>query len=173
MKPGCWLVLVLLFCPIVRSQQTENVPILADVRNVILSKPLAVTREVASASKAFARFRDPQWSALTIAQIGAASADAATSLNNFQRCPACLETGFSKYFVGEHPDAHKYVLAGAMEIGAEAVLAHYFRNRGPKNKWYWKALWSLPQSFSLCAHARAAEHNTALLADHLPAKSPH
>lgn len=163
MKPGCWLALPLLFSPVARSQQIENVQSSAKIPKIILSSPLGVTREVANASKDFLLFRDPQWSALTIAQIGAASADAATSLNNFQRCPTCLETGVSKYFVGEHPDAHKYILGGAIEIGAEAVLTHYLRNHGPKGKWYWKMVWSLPQSLSLYEHARAANHNAALI----------
>ena len=107
-------------------------------------------------------FRDPQWSILTIGQIGAASADAVTSLNNLHTCPSCSETGVSRSFVGQHPDAHKYIIGGAIEIGVEAVTAHYFRNHGPTRKWYWKALWALQQSFSLYEHARAAQQNAAL-----------
>lgn len=162
MKVGCWLVLALLTSPPAQSQQVEKVQPSANIPKFILSKSLGATREVAAASRDFALFRDPQWSALTIAQIGASSADAATSLANFRRCPTCLETGVSKYFVGEHPDAHKYILGGAIEIGAEAALAHHFRSRGPKEKWYWKILWSLPQSLSLYEHAQAANHNAAL-----------
>ncbi len=107
-------------------------------------------------------FRDPQWSVLTIGQIGASSADAVTSLNNLHSCPSCLEIGVSRFFVGQHPDAHKYVVGGAIEIGVEAVTAHYFRNHGPIQKWYWRTLWMLPQSFSLYEHAQAAHHNAAL-----------
>jgi hypothetical protein len=107
-------------------------------------------------------FRDPQWSALTIAQIGAASADAVTSLRNLHRCASCIESGPSRIFLGWRPDAHKYILGGAVEIGVEAVTAHYFWNRGPIRKWYWKALWAVPQSFSLYEHAQAAHHNATL-----------
>ena len=154
--------MALLLSPIARAQQSEKVQPAVTVRNAILSKPLSVTREVAAASSDFVKFRDPQWSFLTIAQIGAASADAVTSLNNLHTCPSCSETGPSRFFVGQHPDAHKYIIGGAIEIGVEAVTAHYFRNHGPTRKWYWKALWALPQSFSLYEHARAAQRNAAL-----------
>lgn len=117
---------------------------------------------MAATARDFVTFRDPQWSALTIAQIGAASADAVTSLNNLHSCPNCSETGVSRFFVGAHPDAHKYIVAGAIEIGMESVAAHYFRNHGPIRKWYWRTLWELPQSLSLYEHAPAARHNTRL-----------
>ncbi len=162
MKHGCWLAMALFVSPVAYAQQIEKVQPVAPVRSAILSKPLGVAREVAATSRDFVMFRDPQWSVLTIAQIGAASADALTSLNNLHSCPGCLETGVSRFIVGQHPDAHKYILAGAMEIGVEAVTAHYFRSRGPARKWYWKALWTLPQSFSLYEHIQAAHHNTAL-----------
>ena len=70
-----------------------------------------------------------------------------------------METGVSRFFVGQHPDAHKYIVGGAIEIGVEAVTAHYFRNHGPTRKWYWRALWELPQSISLYEHADAAHYN--------------
>jgi hypothetical protein len=154
--------MALLLSPITQAQQIENVQRVAAVRNAIVSKPLGVAREVAAASRDFVMFRDPQWSILTLGQIGAASADAVTSLNNLQSCPSCSETGVSRFLVGQHPDAHKYIIGGAIEIGVEAVAAHYFRNHGPTRKWYWKALWALPQSFSLYEHARAAQRNAAL-----------
>ena len=154
--------MALLLSPIVRAQQIEKVQPASTVRKAILSKPLSVTREVAAASRDFVTLRDPQWTALTIGQIGAASADAVTSLNNLHSCPSCSETGVSRFFVGQHPDAHKYIIGGAIEIGVEAVTAHYFRSRGPARKWYWKALWTLPQSFSLYEHIQAAHHNTGL-----------
>lgn len=154
--------MALFLFPIAQSQQIEKVQPVAAVRNVIASKPMGVAREVAATSRDFVMFRDPQWSVLTIGQIGAASADAVTSLNNLDTCPSCSETGMSRFFVGQHPDAHKYIIGGAIEIGVEAVAAHYFRNHGPTRKWYWKALWALPQSFSLYEHARAAQHNAAL-----------
>ena len=162
MKHGCWLAMAVLLSPIAQAQQIEKVQPTAAVRDTILSKPLGVAREVAATSRDFVTFRDPQWSLLTIAQIGAASADAATSLNNLHSCSSCSETGVSRFFVGQHPDAHKYILGGVIEIGVEAVTAHYFRNHGPTRKWYWKALWMLPQSFSLYEHARAAQQNAAL-----------
>jgi hypothetical protein len=162
MKHVCWLVMVLLLSPIAHSQQIEKVQPAVMVRNTLLSKPMGVAREVAATARDFAKLRDPQWSVLTIAQIGAASADAATSLNNFHSCPSCSESGVSRFFVGRHPVAHKYIIGGAIEIGVEAVTAHYFRNHGPIRKWYWKALWTVPQSFSLYEHARAAQHNAAL-----------
>jgi len=154
--------MALLLSPIVQAQQIEKVQPASTVLKAILSKPLSVTREVAAASRDFVTLRDPQWTALTIGQIGAASADAVTSLNNLHSCPSCSETGVSRFFVGQHPDAHKYIIGGAIEIGVEAVTAHYFRNHGPTRKWYWKALWTLPQSFSLYEHARAAQRNAAL-----------
>jgi hypothetical protein len=129
---------------------------------VALSVPARVARETAAAARDFATFRDPAWSALTLAQIGAASADAATSLNNLGACPGCMETGVSRFFVGRRPDAHKYVIGGAIEVGLEAVASHYFRACGPARKWYWKTLWTLPQSLSLYEHARAADHNARL-----------
>jgi hypothetical protein len=172
MKHGCWLAMAVLLSPIAQAQQIEKVQPTAAVRNAILSKPLGVAREVAATSRDLATFRDPQWSLLTIAQIGAASADAVTSLNNLHSCPNCSETGVSRFFVGQHPDAHKYILGGVIEIGVEAVTAHYFRNHGPTRKWYWKALWTLPQSFSLYEHARAAQQNAALGLGCFSSRSP-
>jgi hypothetical protein len=162
MKHGCWLVMALLVSPIAYAQQIDKVQPVAAVRDTILSKPLGIAREVAATSRDFVMFRDPQWSVLTIAQIGAASADAVTSLNNLHSCPSCWENGVSRFFVGQHPGAHKYIIGGAIEIGVEAVTVHYFRSRGPARKWYWKALWTLPQSFSLYEHIQATRHNTAL-----------
>jgi hypothetical protein len=132
------------------------------VPNMFLSKPLGIAREVGSAARDFATFRDPQWSVLTIGQIGAGTADMVTSLNNLHSCPSCREVGISRYFVGAHPDAHKYIVGGILEIGIEAVTAHYMRNHGPMRKWYWRTLWTLPQSLSLYGHARAASHNASL-----------
>jgi hypothetical protein len=151
-----------LLSPIACAQQIEKVQPAGTVRNELLSKPIGVAREVAATARDFVTFRDPQWSVLTLGQIGAASADAITSLNNLHSCPSCSETGVSRLFVGQHPDAHKYIIGGAIEIGIEAVTAHYFRNHGPIRKWYWRTLWTLPQSFSLYEHARAAHNNAAL-----------
>jgi hypothetical protein len=162
MKHAQWLVLALLLSPNVHSQQIEKVQPANAFRNVLISKPIGIAREVRTTARDFATFRDPQWSVLTIAQIGAASADAVTSLNNLHGCPSCPENGVSEFFVGRHPDTHKYIIAGAIEIGVEAVTVHYFRNREPKQKLHWRILWALPQSFSLYEHAHAALHNTSL-----------
>ena len=162
MKQSCWLALALLLSPAASAQQIEKVQPVSAVREAILSKSRGIARETAATSRDLVMFRDPQWSALTIAQIGAASADAVSSLNNLHSCPSCFETGVSRLFVGQRPDAHKYILGGAIEIGVEAVTAHYFRNHGPIRKWYWRALWALPQSFSLYEHARATQYNVAL-----------
>jgi hypothetical protein len=162
MKHGCWLSMALLVSPIAYARQIETVRPTGTLRNGLLSKPAAVAREVAATARDFVSFRDPRWSILTIGQIGAASADMVTSLDNVHNCPSCSEVGVSRFFVGEHPDAHKYIIGGAIEIGIEAVTAHYFRNHGPIRKWYWRTLWTLPQSFSLYEHARAAHHNALL-----------
>jgi hypothetical protein len=156
------VVLLLLLSPIARSQQIEKVLPPPPARSDLLSKPLRFAREVEATARDFATFRDPQWSALTFAQIGAATADEVTTLNNFRACATCTEIGPSRFFVGQRPDAHKFVIAGVIEIGVEAVAAHYFRNHGPKQKLYWKALWALPQSFSLFEHAQAAYYNATL-----------
>src|SRR6267378_1985466 len=76
-------------------------------------------------------FRDPKWTFLTIAQIAAATADTETSLHNFRICPRCVEIGISRLVVGRRPDAHKYALMGVVEIGVEAVTAHYLHKHGP------------------------------------------
>jgi hypothetical protein len=162
MKHACWLLIAFLLSPIAHSQQIEKVQPAATVRNALFSGPMGVAREVGATARDFVTFRDPAWSVLTIGQIGAASVDAVTSLNNFHSCPSCSESGVSRFFVGHRPDAHKYIIGGAIEIGVGAVTAHYFRNHGPIRKWYWKALWTVPQSFSLYEHARAAQHNAAL-----------
>jgi hypothetical protein len=161
MKHIWWLAMALLFSPIAQSQQIEKIKPSTAVRNALLLKPVGEAREVKATARDFVTFRDPQWSVLTLAQIGAASADAVTSLNNLHSCPGCYENGLSTFFAGQRPDAHKYIIGGAIEITIEAFTAHYFRTHGPK-KLYWKALWALPQSFSLYEHARGARHNAAL-----------
>jgi hypothetical protein len=154
----------LMFCRCAPShaQELEKVQPTAQVQRGILSVPFGVAHEVKNAARDLATFRDPQWSVLTIAQIGAASADAVTSLNNLQSCPSCTEVGPARNFVGTRPDAHKYMTAGILEIGIEAVTTHYFQNHGPIRKWYWRTLWTLPQSLSFYEHVRATQRNTAL-----------
>ncbi len=162
MKRFCLLVLSLLLASIAHAQDIEKPKPAGIAHKGVLGVPLAVADQVAIAGRDFATFRDPQWSALTLAQIGAGTADAVTSLNYIHACHHCLEIGPSRIFVGQHPDAHKYFTAGIIEITVESVAAHYFRTHGPIRKWYWRALWSVPQSFSLYEHTRAARHNAAL-----------
>ncbi len=161
MKHVCWLAMALLLSPIAQSQQIEKIQPSTAVRNALLSKPVGVARELRATARDFVTFRDPQWSVLTFAQIGAASADAVTSLNNLHTCPGCYENGLSTFLGGQRPDAHKYIIAGVIEISIEAVTAHYFWTHGSK-KLYWRALWALPQSVSLYDHAKGARHNAAL-----------
>ena len=130
--------------------------------NVFAAASMGLAGATRAAAHDFVTFRDPQWTLLTIAQIAAASADAETSLNVFHRCSTCFEAGTSRLVVGTHPDMHKYAIAGLVEIGVEAVAAHYLRNHGPKRKWYWRYVWTLPQTFSLYGHTRAAFHNADL-----------
>jgi hypothetical protein len=118
--------------------------------------------ETGAAARDLVTLHDPKWTFLTIAQIGAATADAETSLHNFHRCPTCVEKGIARLVVGGRPDAHKYIVAGLIEISVEAVTAHYLRNHGPIRKWYWRYLWAMPQTFSLYEHTRADFHNTGL-----------
>jgi len=172
MKRTCWQVLTVLAVlhpPFARCQQIEKVNPPVPPRSELVAKPLGFAREVKATARDFATFRDPQWSALTIAQIGAATADEVTTLNNLRICPTCTEIGPSRFFVGQRPDAHKFIIAGVLEIGVEAVAAHYFRSHGPKDKLYWKALWALPQSLSLFEHAQAAHYNATLKLNCSPA----
>jgi hypothetical protein len=156
------LIVALLLSPLARAQDLEKVRPTGAVRNSLIVMPLGVVRAFRESVRDFATFRDPQWSVLTIAQIGAASADGVTSLNNLHSCPSCEETGLSRLFVGRHPDAHKYIIAGIIEISIEAVTGHYFRTHEPPDKWYVRALWTLPQSLSLYGHARASYGNAAI-----------
>lgn len=131
-------------------------------RNAVRAASMGLAGETRTAARDLVAFRDPKWTLLTIAQIAAGSADVKTSLNVFHRCPTCVEAGISRLVVGIHPDLHKYAVAGLVEIGVEAVAAHYLRNHGPIRKWYWRYIWTLPQTFSLYGHTRAAIHNADL-----------
>jgi hypothetical protein len=130
--------------------------------NVITAASKGLAGETRATARDLASFRDPEWTLLTIAQIAAASADAETSLNVFHRCSRCVEVGTSRLVVGRRPDMHKYAIAGLVEIGVEAVAAHYLRNHGPSRKWYWRYIWTLPQTFSLYGHTRATFQNAGL-----------
>jgi len=140
----------------VASQPTEKHPsAIAALSSGLAGEGRATVHELVT-------FRDPRWTMLTIAQIAVSSADVATSLHNFHRCPTCIETGISRIVVGRRPDAHKYIIAGIVELGVEALAAHYLRNRGPIRKWYWRYVWTLPQSFSLYEHTGSDFHNIGL-----------
>ena len=146
-----------------RVEPREKIQPAGTVRHALIGIPRNVVREFELSATEFVTFRDPRWSALTMAQIGAATADGVTSIDNLNHCSRCVETGPSRFFVGEHPDAHKYVIAGIIEASVEAVTALYFLRHAPSRKWYWRALWTLPQSISLYEHARASDHNANLL----------
>lgn len=162
MKRFCWLVVTFLLASIAHAQDIEKPKPAGMAHQGALGVPLAVADQVAIAGRDFVTFRDPQWSVLTLAQIGAGTADAVTSLNYMRACHGCVEIGPSRFLVGQHPDAHKFYIAGAIEITVQAVTAHYFRTHGPVHKWYWRALWTVPQSLSLYEHVRAAQKNAAL-----------
>jgi hypothetical protein len=163
MNCSFWIMLAFLLASSARAHEIEKVQPAGAVRSAIIAVPRAIAREYKLSAKDFVTFRDAQWSVLTLAQIGAASADAVTSVNNLNHCN-CVETGPSRIFIGEHPDLHKYLIAGIIEVSVEAVLAHHFRSRelSLNRKWYWRMLWTAPQSLSLFEHTRASEHNAAL-----------
>jgi hypothetical protein len=129
--------------------------------NVFMTASNGLAGETRATARDLVTFRDPKWTLLTIAQIAAGAADAQTSLNVFHRCSRCVEVGTSRLVVGRRPDMHKYAIAGIVEIGIEAVAAHYLRSHGPR-KWYWRCVSMLPQTFSLYGHTRASFHNAGL-----------
>jgi hypothetical protein len=159
MKHISALALVLLIASSARAQHFENARPAGKEHGALLAIPRGVAGEVAATAKDFATFRDKQWEILTFVQIGAASADAETTLYNLHHCATCQEAGVSRYIVGSRPDAHKYIIAGMIEITVEAVAGHYLRNHGPVRKWYWRYIWTLPQTFSLYEHAQGSMHN--------------
>ena len=162
MRRSVFLAIAIFFAPNVRAQNFVNSQPSGRERNefVAISGGLAV--ETGVAARDLVSFRDRKWTILTIAQIAAATVDAETSLRTFHRCPTCVEIGISRLVVGRRPDAHKYAVAGLVEIGIEAVAAHYLRNHGPVRKWYWQYVWMLPQSISLYGHTRSDIHNIGL-----------
>jgi hypothetical protein len=154
------LLLALMIPPGGHAQNlVEKVQPAATGEGLLISKARGLTSEFKATVRDFATFRDPKWDVLTLAQIAAASADGATSLHNLHRCTYCQEIGTSRIVIGRRPDAHKYILAGLVEISVEAVAAHYLRHHGPVRKWYWRCAWTLPQGFSLVEHTRAGFHN--------------
>lgn len=97
-----------------------------------------------------------------LAQIGASIADEKTSLDNSRICPACQESGPAAWLVGHHPDAHKYLLAGTLEITAVAVTSHFARKRSPRAAWWTRDVWLALPAASLYVHSQAAWHNSHL-----------
>jgi hypothetical protein len=130
--------------------------------NVFAAASGGLLTQTGATARELVTFRDPNWTLLTVGQIGAATADAESTLHNFHRCPTCVENGIARFVVGRRPGVHKYAIAGIIEIGVEAVAAHYLRNHGPIRRWYWRYVWTLPQSFSLYEHTHADFHNARL-----------
>ena len=159
MKQFFAFALIFLFASSAAAQHFEGVQPSGRKRGGLFAAPRGVAGEVAATARDFATFRDKQWEILTFAQIGAATADAQTSLYNIRNDPSIREIGVSRFFIGSRPDAHKYIVAGLVEITLEATAGHYLRNHGPVQKWYWRAVWTLPQSFALYEHTRASIHN--------------
>jgi len=160
MKQFFVFALVLLFASSAAAQRFEAPRASGREHGGLFAVPRGVAGEVAKTARDFATFRDKQWEILTFAQIGAASADAETSLYNLRNDPSIREIGVSRFLIGSRPDAHKYIAAGLVEIMVEATAGHYLRNHGPVQKWYWRAIWTLPQSFSLYEHTQASIHNS-------------
>ena len=154
------LLLVVIIPPVGHAQNfVEKAQPRPTNEGLLITKARGLGLELRATARDFVTFRDPKWQALTLAQIGATTADGATSLHNLHQCSYCQEIGSSRLVIGRHPDAHKYMLAGLLEVSVEAVAAHYLRYHGPVRKWYWRYAWALPQSFSLVEHTRASVHN--------------
>jgi hypothetical protein len=162
MKTSLVLAIAILIAADARAQEFVRSKPAGRQDNVFVAVSTGLAAETRATARDFVTFRDRNWSLLTLAQIAASTADAQTSLRTFHSCPACTETGISRFVVGRRPDAHKYIIAGLIEIGVEGVAAHYLRNHGPARKWYWRYVWALPQMVSLAAHTHAAFHNNGL-----------
>jgi hypothetical protein len=162
MRRSAFLGMAILMAPNLRAQDyVESQPAGKDPK-MVAAISVGLVAETGATARELATFRDPKWTFLTIAQIAAATADAETSLHNFRVCPTCMETGISRLVVGRRPDVHKYAIAGIVEIGVEAITAHYLRNHGPIRKWYWRYIWALPHAFSFYGHTRVDFHNVGL-----------
>src|ERR1700732_465783 len=162
MRRSAFLAIAILIAPNLHAQDyVESHPAGRD-SNVLAALSGGLVTETRATARDLVTFRDRKWTLLTIAEIAAATADAKTSLHNLHRCATCSEIGISRFVVGRRPDAHKYAIAGLIEIGVEAVAAHYLRNHGPIRKWYWRYIWTLPQTFSLLEHTHSDFHNAAL-----------
>ena len=154
------MLLALMLPPVGHAQNfVEKVQPRPTNEGLLITKARGLSSELRATARDFVTFRDPKWQALTLAQIAAATADGATSLHNLHRCLYCQEIGSSRLVIGRHPDAHKYMLAGLLEVSVEAVAAHYLRHHGPARKWYWRCAWTLPQGLSLVEHTRAGLQN--------------
>jgi hypothetical protein len=162
MKHISVIVLAFLITASARAQQFEPAHPAGKEHDALLAIPRGVAGEIAATARDFATFHDKQWQVLTFAQIAAGSADAETTHYNFRHSPTLREIGVSRFVVGSRPDAHKYIVAGLIEITVESLAGHYLRNHGPARKWYWRYIWTLPQTFSLCEHTRSSIHNAGV-----------
>jgi hypothetical protein len=153
---------ILIIAPKLHAQDYVKSQAAGKDSNVLASLSRELVAETGATARDLVTFRDRKWTLLTIAEIAAATADAKTSLYNLHQCATCSEIGISRFVVGRRPDAHKYAVAGIIEIAVEAVAAHYLRNHGPIRKWYWRYIWTLPQTFSLIAHTHSDFHNAGL-----------
>ena len=123
--------------------------------NVFVSVVDGVLVETGSTAKDLITFKRPEMDLLTGIHIAAAIGDEITSLRNLHNDPYEQQTGLPRYLVGRRPDAHKYILAGIIEVGVTAILAHYLKTHGPIEKWYWKGVWIIPQSVAIGLHTNA------------------
>ena len=162
MKRYLILCIALLIAPAVSAQESFHAAYAGRQANLFAKITRGLAAESGATVRDLATFRDPGWTVLTLAQISASIADGKTTLDNFHKCPTCFEAGVSRFVVGQRPDAKQYIVAGAIEIGVEAVAAHYMRSHGPIRKWYWRYVWTLPQTFSLYAHTQATFHNRGI-----------
>jgi hypothetical protein len=80
--------LVFLFASSATAQHFEAAQPSGREHGGFFAVPRGVAGEVAATVRDFATFRDKQWEILTLAQIGAASADAETSLYNMRNDPS-------------------------------------------------------------------------------------
>ena len=162
MRRSAYLAIAILIAPTAHAQDYVKSEPTGRDSNMLAALSGGLVAEAGATAHDLVTFRDRKWTLLTIAQIAAATADAETSLHNLHRCATCSEIGISRLVVGRRPDARKYAVAGIIEIGVEAVAAHYLRNHGPIRKWYWRYIWTLPQTFSLFEHTHSDFRNAAL-----------
>src|SRR5580692_5992136 len=141
MKQLCVFALLFLLASCASGQRFESSQPAGREHSGVMAVPRGMAGELTATVRDFATFRDKEWEILTFAQIAAGAADAETSLYNLRNDSSSREIGVTRFFIGSRPDAHKYILAGLVEITLEATAGHYLRNHGPVQKWYWRAVW--------------------------------